>query len=127
MRIIKKNNGSIPGLSSPRLQNLIYVAPIVDTFLSQDPDGTANPNTIGYQWQKYERGNWFDINGEVGTSYTPQAAEINQQYRVFVSYADSQGHQDGVASQGTVFKASEMQPTSIFIHIRVFPEGLLAE
>ena len=127
LRIIKKNNGSIPGLSSPRLQNLIYVAPTVDTFLSQDPDGAANPNTIGYQWQKYERGNWFDINGEIGTSYTPQAAEINQQYRVFVSYADNQGHQDGVASQETVFRTSEKQPTSIFIHIRVFPEGLLAE
>ena len=127
LRVIKKNNGTIPNLSSPRLQNLSYVAPTVDDFLSQDPDGVVRPNTIRYQWQKYERANWVDINNEIGTSYAPPAAEIDQRYRVFVGYTDNQGHQDGVASHEAVFRSSERQFINIFVYIRVLLEGLLAE
>ena len=127
LHIIKKNNGTIAGFPSPTLRDRSYVAPVVETMLSQDPDGAAYPSTIRYQWQKYERSRWVDINGETGTSYTPQEAEINQPYRIFVRYTDNQGHRESIASDKTVVSTFEMTISKIYIHIKVFLEGLLSE
>ena len=127
LSIVKKNNGVISKPAPPTLSDLSYVAPVVTPLLVHEPDGAAHPNTVRYQWQKYERARWVDIKDEIGSGYTPHAAEIDQPYRVFIGYTDYQGHQDSVASEQTVYTVSESSLMDFLIDVRIFIEGLLAE
>ncbi len=123
--ISKKNNGAIVSLPAPILQDESYAVPEIDSLLSQDLDGVTYPDTIQYQWQKYERTRWVDINGETGTSYTPHVAEIDHPYRVFASYTDDQGYRESVASDETIYSTFRATMLKIYLHIRVLLEGLL--
>ena len=135
--IIKENNGVI-SVPIPILRDDTYT--IGDIDLSSDSDGVNPVPEIVYRWQKELFGSWLDIDGATDGSYTTEGI-IGDRYRVLVDYTDKQGYRhqsvaspavsapqqfiyDAVRSRGVVRTSSGLPP-SIFIHIRVFPEGLL--
>ena len=135
--IIKKNNGVI-SVAAPTLNGFTYTVREID--LSSDMDGINRVPEIAYRWQKELLGSWSDIDGATDRSHTVSGI-IGDHYRVLVDYTDKQGYRhqsvaspavsaprqfiyDVVRSRGAVRTSSSL-PTSIFIQIRVFPEGLL--
>ena len=135
--IIKENNGVI-SVPIPTLQDDTYT--IGDIDLSSDADGTNPVPEIVYRWQKELFGNWLDIKGATHRSYTTEGI-IGDRYRVLVDYIDKQGYRhrsiasppasppqqfvyDAVKSRSVV-RATMNRSSGIFVHIRVFPEGLL--
>ena len=114
---------------APARQGLTYTAPDID--LSLDADGESRTPKLSYQWQRAAGSEWVDIAGETDKTYTIQG-EISLQYRVLIAYVDGQGHSHIVVSSPSAFltrvfaDATPMtEPTTIYIQIRVFPEGLL--
>ena len=135
--IIKKNNGVI-SVPVPTLNGFTYTVREID--LSSDVDGINPAPEIAYRWQKELLGSWSDIDGATDRSHTVSGI-IGDRYRVLVDYTDKQGYRHrGVASPAvsapqqftydvqksrSVVRTSADRAPSIFIHIRVFPEGLL--
>jgi Ca2+-binding RTX toxin-like protein len=66
----------------------------------QDADGIV-PASYTYQWQALVDGNWSDIAGATGASFTPEQAQVNRQVRVAMSYTDGFGTIETVFSQPT--------------------------
>ena len=136
-RVVKENNGVI-SVPAPTLNGFTYTVREID--LSSDVDGINPTPEIAYRWQKELLGNWSDIDGATDRSHTVSGI-IGDHYRVLVDYTDKQGYRhrsiaspavsaprqfiyDVVRSRGAVRTSSSL-PTSIFIQIRIFPEGLL--
>jgi hypothetical protein len=65
-----------------------------------DADGLG---TFSYQWQQSaDNGStWTDITGEIGETFVPDDAQVDQQIRVVVSYTDDQGSDETVNSLPT--------------------------
>ena len=94
----KHDNDVIDDISTPTQIGFTYIAPLLDSAkLMEDSDGTGNPNTIRYQWQRQSGGNWFDIVGANARSYTVDG-KIAYYYRVIVSYRDGQGYRNSIVS-----------------------------
>jgi endoglucanase len=65
-----------------------------------DPDGVG---TATYQWASMGTdGQWHNINGATGQSYTLTAADAGKQIDVTANYVDLQGHNSTVADPFTV-------------------------
>ena len=135
--VVKENNGVI-SVPAPTLNGFTYTAGEID--LSSDADGVNPVPEIAYQWQKELFGSWLDIDSATHGSYTTEGI-IGDRYRVLVDYTDKQGYRhQSVASPSVsapqqfiydvvrsrdVVRISSSLPPSIFINLRVFPEGLL--
>ena len=135
--IIKKDNGMV-SVATPTLDGFTYTVGDID--LSSDGDGINPVPEIAYQWQKELLGGWSDIDGATDRSHTAEGI-IGDRYRVLVDYIDKQGYRyrrvaspsvsapqqfiyNAVRSRSAVRALTDRAP-GIFIHIRVFPEGLL--
>ena len=138
--IIKENNGFI-FIPEPKLQDFTYT--IEDIDLSSDPDGVNPVPEIAYQWQRELLGSWSDIEDASNQSYTVGGV-IGDHYRVLLDYTDKQGYRHRrLASppvtappqfiynvvrdrrvEETAVEETAVEETDIFIHIRIFPEGL---
>ena len=66
-----------------------------------DPSG-FNPANATFQWQVLLNGVWTAIAGAVAASFTPAAAQVNQQIRVSVSFNDNAGSFETVVSDPTI-------------------------
>ena len=136
-RVVKKNNGVI-SVPAPTLNGFTYTVREID--LSSDVDGINPAPEIVYRWQKELLGSWSDIDGATDRSHTVSGI-IGDHYRVLVDYTDKQGYRhrsiaspvvsaprqfiyNAMRSRSVVRTSADRAP-SIFIHIRVFPEGLL--
>ena len=135
--IIKENNGVV-SVATPTLNGFTYTVGDID--LSSDVDGINPVPEIAYRWQEELLGSWSDIDGATDRSHTVEGI-IGDRYRVLVDYTDKQGYRHrSVASASvsapqqfiynavrsrSVLRTSTDQVPGIFIHIRVFPEGLL--
>ena len=137
LRVIKENNG-VMSVPIPTLRDDTYTLDDID--LSSDADGINPAPEIVYRWQKELFGNWSDIDGATHRSYTTEGI-IGDRYRILVDYIDKQGYRhrsvaspsisapqqfvyDALKSRSAVRDLVGQQP-GIFIHVRVFPEGLL--
>jgi Ca2+-binding RTX toxin-like protein len=66
-----------------------------------DLDG-LDPLTITYQWQHQdENGNWVDISGATGETYTLTPEDLGSEVRAVASYVDLRGTAESVLSSGT--------------------------
>ena len=96
--VMKHNNGTIGGISTPTQIGFTYTAPTVTaTQLAEDPDRGGDIDSIGYQWQRQFEGIWSDIAGETDLRYTV-GGFIADFYRVIISYTDGQGYRVEVPS-----------------------------
>ena len=66
-----------------------------------DPSG-FNPATVAFQWQVLNGAVWTAIAGAVLASFTPAAAQVNQQIRVSISFNDNAGSFETVVSNPTI-------------------------
>jgi Ca2+-binding RTX toxin-like protein len=71
----------------------------VDLSAISDPDGIASELSV--QWQHLVGGEWVDIGGATGTTFTPGVAHINTLLRVVVSFQDGSGNTEQVVSAVT--------------------------
>ncbi|NMY16249.1 heme peroxidase [Pseudomonas sp. WS 5019] len=69
-----------------------------------DADGLAGV-TFAYQWQAGTGGNFADIAGATGPSFTPTVAQAGQQIRVVVSYTDNGNTLESLTSVATAVLA----------------------
>ena len=135
--IVKENNGVV-SVAIPTLNGFTYTVGDID--LSSDVDGINPVPEIAYRWQEELLGSWSDIDGATDRSHTVEGI-IGDRYRVLVDYTDKQGYRhrsvaspsvsapqqfiyNVVRTRSVVRSSSDLEPAS-FIHIRVFPEGLL--
>ncbi len=65
-----------------------------------DPSG-FNPAAVSFQWEVLIAGTWTAIAGAVLSTFSPAAAQVNQQIRVAVSFTDNAGSFETVVSQPT--------------------------
>jgi Ca2+-binding RTX toxin-like protein len=65
-----------------------------------DPSG-FNPAAVTFQWEVLIAGTWTAIAGAVLSTFSPAAAQVNQQIRVAVSFTDNAGSFETVVSQPT--------------------------
>ncbi|MBR0646952.1 Ig-like domain-containing protein [Plastoroseomonas hellenica] len=66
-----------------------------------DPDG-PNPLTISYQWQRQDdQGNWVNISGATGTTYTLTQDDVGHAVRTVASYTDAGGQSESFNSNET--------------------------
>ena len=136
-RVVKENNGVI-SVPIPTLRDDTYTIGNID--LSSDVDGINPVPEIVYRWQKELFGSWLDIDGATDGSYTTEGI-IGDRYRILIDYTDKQGYRhrrvaspavsaprqfiyNDMRSRSAVRTAMGQAP-GIFVHIRVFPEGLL--
>ena len=66
-----------------------------------DPSG-FNPATVAFQWQVLTGAVWTAIAGAVLATFTPAAAQVNQQIRVSISFNDNAGSFESVVSNPTI-------------------------
>ena len=136
IKIIKEDNGFI-SVPEPKLQGFTYT--IEDIDLSSDPDGINPAPEVAYQWQRELLGEWLDIENATNQSYTVGGV-IGDRYRMLFDYTDKQGYRYRSLSSPPVAAPQQFiynvvrdrrvvetadEEMDIFIHIRVFPEGLL--
>ena len=137
--IVKENNGFI-FIPEPKLQDFTYTMENID--LSSDPDGINPLPEVAYQWQRELLGEWLDIENASNQSYTVGGI-VGESYRVLLDYTDKQGYRhrslaspetpappqliysETEAASISVTDTDTVDLNSIFIHIKVFPEGLL--
>ncbi len=137
LTIVKQNNGII-SVPAPILHGFTYT--IEDIDLLSDSDGINPVPEIAYRWQKELLGSWLDIDDATHRSHTVEGI-IGDRYRVLVDYTDKQGYRHrrlaspavsaprqfvyDVVRSREVVRTSVDRSISVFINIRVFPEGLL--
>ena len=137
--IVKENNGFI-FIPEPQLQDFTYTMENID--LSSDPDGINPLPEVVYQWQRELLGEWLDIENASNQSYTVGGI-VGERYRVLLDYTDKQGYRhrslaspetpappqliysETEAASISVTDTDTVDLNSIFVHIKVFPEGLL--
>ena len=66
-----------------------------------DPSG-FNPATVAFQWYVLNGAIWTAIAGAVSATFTPAAAQVNQQIRVSISFTDNAGSFETVVSNPTI-------------------------
>ena len=137
--IVKENNGFI-FIPEPKLQDFTYTMENID--LSSDPDGINPLPEVVYQWQRELLGEWLDIENASNQSYIVGGV-VGEHYRVLLDYTDKQGYRhrslaspetpappqliysETEAASISVTDTDTVDSHSIFVHIKVFPEGLL--
>jgi hypothetical protein len=72
-----------------------------------DPDGTLS---IGYRWQELLNGNWTDINGQTGTTFSivNNATNIGKQVRVIATTTDPFNGTTSFTSAGSTITDAEI-------------------
>ena len=70
--------------------------------VTSDDDGLPDPLTFTYQWQSSADGiEWVDIAGATSAEFTPDDAEVGQQFRAIANYEDLQGTLESGSSGST--------------------------
>ncbi|MEM7122608.1 MAG: FecR domain-containing protein [Pseudomonadota bacterium] len=75
-----------------------------DSILTANTDGLSDDDGLGefeYQWQALIDGEWIDIAGAIGDTFTPGDDEVGAPVRVVVSYTDGEGTNESVESAAT--------------------------
>ncbi len=105
LTVVKTNGGSINTLAAPTYrEGTLAVADIGEADLSVDPDGGADINSFGYQWQ-YKLPSatlWQDIGDAIQMHYqipTVLSEIDNIGYRVWLDYRDNQGYDHRIVSE----------------------------
>ncbi|WP_339629262.1 peroxidase family protein [uncultured Pseudomonas sp.] len=78
---------------------------IASTAALADADGLAGV-AFSYQWQAGTGASFSDIAGATAQSFTPSAAQVNQQVRVVISYTDNRGTAESLTSAATALVVS---------------------
>lgn len=81
-------------------------SPTEGSMLTASPGTIADPNgtttsVFSYQWQAFVAGVWTNIAGATLATFTPGAAQVNQQLRVVATFADDLGSVETIASAPT--------------------------
>ncbi len=106
LTVVKTNGGSISTLATPTYhEGTLAVADIGEADLSVDPDGGADINSFGYQWQyklPSDLATWQDIGDAIQIRYqipTVLSEIDNIGYRVWLDYRDNQGYDHRIVSE----------------------------
>ncbi|WP_158617366.1 peroxidase family protein [Falsigemmobacter faecalis] len=84
----------------------------VDLAGVSDADGIS-PGSVALQWQVLLAGNWSDIPGATGASFTPGIGQVNTQLRVVMRYTDGFGNPETVTSDPTGIVGVELIGTAM--------------
>ena len=101
--IAKRDNGQISTSDAPSLNGRELEASTID--LNGDPDGGVS--RISYQWQSREstRTAWVNVSaGTTKTQVIPENFRGVVQYRVIVSYTDSQGYSGEIITEAVIYE-----------------------
>ncbi|MGF1569518.1 MAG: choice-of-anchor L domain-containing protein [Nodosilinea sp.] len=88
--------GGIAITGTPQEDSLLTV----NTAALVDIDGLPSGGTYAYQWQRFSNGEWANITGATGGTFTPGDGEVRQQIRVQLTYTDLGGTVETVHSPG---------------------------
>ena len=95
---------NVPAIGQPRISRTAQVGQTLtaDTSAITDPNGIPANVTYSYRWlSSDDHMNYTPIEGETGSTYTLQEADEGKSIKVEVSFIDSAGFSETVASDAT--------------------------
>jgi Ca2+-binding RTX toxin-like protein len=88
-------------VGAPEISDTTPTQGVAITALTGSIDDPNGVGPFSFQWQQLIGGNWSDIAGATGVSFTPGAAQVERQLRVIVSFVDGVGTLETVVSDPT--------------------------